>query len=77
MILYAQTFVQRWDEKIPLLKLESFLESIDTTEYIINKHYIKLDLNPEPLSSETDTQPFGQTGQMIELCSEYLSVRCI
>ena len=24
-----------------------------------------------------NTQPFGQTGQMIELCSEYLSVRCI
>ena len=24
-----------------------------------------------------NTQPFGQTGQMIELCSEYLSVQCI
>ena len=23
-----------------------------------------------------DTQPFSQTGQVIELCSEYLSVRC-
>ena len=77
MILFAQTFVQSWDEKIPLLKLESILESVDTTEYIINKHYIKLDSNPEPLSSETNTQPFGQTGQMIELCSEYLSVWCI
>ena len=31
--------------------------------------------NPEPLSSQTNTQPFGQTGQIIELCSEYLSVR--
>ena len=24
-----------------------------------------------------NTQPFSQTGQMIELCCEYLSVRCI
>ena len=31
----------------------------------------------EPLSSYTNAQPLGQTGQMIELCSEYLSVRCI
>ena len=36
-----------------------------------------MDLKPEPLSSWTNTQTFGQTGQMIDLCSEYLSVRCI
>ena len=34
---------------------------------------LQMDSNPEPLSYETNTQPFGQTGQMIELCSEYLS----
>ena len=39
--------------------------------------WLQLNSNPEPLSSETNTQPFGQTGQMLELCSEYLSVRCI
>ena len=31
----------------------------------------------ESLSSQTNSQPFGQTNQMIELCSDYLSVRCI
>ena len=35
------------------------------------------DWNPQPLSSETNTQPFSQTGQMIELCSEYLLVWCM
>ena len=35
------------------------------------------DSNSQPLSSQTNTQPFSQTGQMIELCCEYLSVRCI
>ena len=35
------------------------------------------DLNPQPLSSKTNTQQFSQTGQMIELCSNYLSIWCI
>ena len=39
------------------------------------------DSNPQPFSSETNTQPSSQTGQKtiqkIELCCEYLSVRCI
>ena len=39
--------------------------------------WLQLNLNPEILSSWTNTQPFGQTGQVIELCSEYLSARCI
>ena len=38
---------------------------------------LQRDSNPQPLSSQTNTQPCGQTGQMIELCCEYLSVRCI
>ena len=33
--------------------------------------------NPEPLSPLASTQPKGGTGQMLELCSDYLSVRCI
>ena len=32
---------------------------------------------PKPFSSKTNTQPFSQTGQMIELCRKFLSVRCI
>ena len=39
--------------------------------------WLQRDSNPEPLSSLTNTQPFGKTGQRIELCSENLSVRCI
>ena len=33
--------------------------------------------NPQPLSSQTNTQPFSQTSLMVELCCEYLSVQCI
>ena len=39
--------------------------------------WLQRDSNPQPLTSSKNTQPFGQTGQMIELCCEYLSVRCI
>ena len=39
--------------------------------------WLQLDSNAEPFSSWTNTQPFGQTDQMIELRSDYLSVRCI
>ena len=35
------------------------------------------DSNPQPLSSYTNIQPFSQTGQMIELCCDYLCVWCI
>ena len=39
--------------------------------------WLQRNMNPWPLSSKTNTQPFRQTGQMIELCCEYLSVRHI
>ena len=38
---------------------------------------LQLESNPEPLSRKMSKQPFNQTGQMFELCSKYLSVRCI
>ena len=38
--------------------------------------WLQLDSNPQ-LSLKTNTQPFSQTGKMIELCCEYLSVHCI
>ena len=44
---------------------------------ILKFKWQQLDLNPEPFGSWMNTQPFGQTGQIIELCSEYLSVRRI
>ena len=31
-------------------------------------NWLQLDSNPQPLSSKTNTQPFSQTSQMIELC---------
>ena len=39
--------------------------------------WLQRDSNPQPLSSWTKTQPFSQTGQMIEQYCEYLSLRCI
>ena len=39
--------------------------------------WLQRESNPQPLSSSTNTQPFDPTGQMIELCCEYLSVRWI
>ena len=35
------------------------------------------DSNPQPLSLQTNTKRFCQTGRMIKLCCEYLSVRSI
>ena len=46
----------------------------------MQKQNIKMELqrdsNPQPISLETNIQPFSQTGQMIEPCCEYLSVWC-
>ena len=39
--------------------------------------WLQLDSNPEPLSLWKNTKLFGKTDQIIELCSQYLSVRCI
>ena len=35
-----------------------------------NGKWLQLHLNPQPLSSETNIQPFSQTGQMTELRCE-------
>ena len=34
----------------------------------LNFKWLQQDLNPQPLSFYTNTQPFSQTGQMIKLC---------
>ena len=39
--------------------------------------WLQRDSNPQSRSSWTNIQPFTQTGQLIELCYEYLSVRWI
>ena len=38
--------------------------------------WLQRDSIPQQLSSSMNTQPFDPTGQMIELCCEYFSVRC-
>ena len=58
-----------------VLLLDEFLKRT-----VVNYNFFKWlqqDSNPQPLSSEMNTQPFSQTGQMIELCRENLSVWCI
>ena len=61
--------VGKWSSLRHILQLKSFELN----------HFTKplLDSNPEPLSSRTNTQSFDRTRQIIELCSEYLSVWCI
>ena len=44
---------------------------------MMNCWHEQQDSKPQPLSSQTNTPPFSQTGQMIGLCCKYLSVRCI
>ena len=36
-----------------------------TTQYLLSQQH---DPHPQPLSSQTNTQPFSQAGQMFELC---------
>ena len=58
-----------------VLLLDEFLKRT-----VVNYNFFKWlqqDSNPQPLSSEMNTQPFSQTGQMIELCRENSSVWCI
>ena len=40
-------------------------------------YWLQLDLSPQALSSQMNIQPFSPTGQMIEMCCEYLSLRFI
>ena len=51
--------------------------SLLKTGWHLNFKWLKQDLNPQPLSSKTNTQQFAQTDQRIEVCCEYLSVQCI
>ena len=39
--------------------------------------WLQLDSNPELLILETNNEPFMHTGQMTELCSEFISVRSV
>ena len=43
----------------------------------LNFEWLQRVSKSQPLSSSTNTQPFGQTDQMIELNCEYLSIRWI
>ena len=59
-----------------------YLPQCQETPCSKQKRYLKLkrlqqDSNPQPLSSSTNTQPFGQTDHMIQLSCEHLSLRWI
>ena len=57
-------------------KFPTFIKNIWTLKGIFFK-LLQLDSNPQPLRSQTNTQSFCGTVQMVELCCEYLSVQCI
>ena len=39
--------------------------------------WLQLNMNQEQFSSQTNTPAYTETGQLIELCCDYLSARCI
>ena len=45
--------------------------------FTIKTGYYVTAIGFKPTTTKANTQPFSQTGQMIELCCEYLSVCCI
>ena len=65
-------------ERIYTKQLPEFPETpcSKQTEYLKLK-FLQQDSNPQPFSSQTNTQAFSQTSQMIELCCEYLFMPCI
>ena len=75
MFLSCQVRVWEWIHTLQLPECQGTPCSKQAPYLKIN--WMQRDSNPSPLSWKTNTQPFGQTGQMIELCCEYLPVRCI
>ena len=75
MFLYCHVRVWEWIHTLQLPKCEG-TPSSKQPPYLKIK-WLQQDSNPQPLTSLTNTQPFGETGQMIDQCCEYLSVRCI
>ena len=56
---------------------ESTLYSCSKQARYLKFKWLQQDSNPQPLSWSTNNQPFSETGQMIEPCCEYLSVRYV
>ena len=65
------------------LKSESTLDSLPECQetpcskqaLYLKFKWLERDSNQQPLSTETNTQPFRQNGKIIDLCYEYFSVR--
>ena len=53
-----------------LLQGKNILIVMDIAKYH-SREWLQLDSNPQPLSLKTNTQPFSQAGQIIELSCEY------
>ena len=72
-----------WSYNVPgniSLNLTELIEELQFTKQTCQQKtfkWLQLDSSPQPLSSWKHTQPFSQNGQTIELCCQYLSVRCI
>ena len=67
MFLSCHVSVSEWVQTLLLPKRQGFLCSKQAR--ILKLKWLELDSNPEKLSSETNTQPFGRTDLLFELCS--------
>ena len=70
MFLSCHVRVSEWIHNLELGKCQG--TSCSNQERNQKFMWIQLDWNSKSLSWKTNARPFGQTGQMIELCSEYL-----
>ena len=75
MLLLCHLRVSQWvyPLEFPECQGTSFLKQPPHLKF----NWQQPDSNPQPVSSETNTQLFSQSAQMTELFCEYLSVRCI
>ena len=74
-LLSCHVPISEWVHALYLLECQGshFLKLVRYLKF----KWLQWEPKPQPISSWTNTQPFRQTNQMIELFFEYLSVRCI
>ena len=75
MFLSCHVRILEWIHTLYFSECQGF--SCSKQARYIKFKWLQWDSNPQTLSSQINTQPFGQTGQIIELCCEYFSVRYI
>ena len=75
MLLSSHVRISEWIYTLQLPKFQA-IPCLKQAWYLKLK-WQQRDSNPQPFSSKKNTQPFGLTDQMIELCYGYLPVWCI